>query len=218
MTWLYRPAPLSKRTQAFGANATDLYASQGFKGHYSEDYAFTYGQPVQCCADGLVYSTLNKENPDPDRYRAVCTLVEANGKLYEVIYGHFKDIYVTAGQKVYAGDIIGTAGNTGTVYSQGRLVTKAEKLGGSTAGTHLHGPQVRPVELVSIPTGNMLLDGNGLLKYKGQYVKIIDPDNGFAGCVNPEPFYNGKLALDALKERLSLFQMLLSLMKKLGMK
>lgn len=215
MSWLYRPFPASQISQKFGLNANSFYSENGLKGHTSEDYDCTFNAPILACADGLVYSVMNRNNPDLDKYRAVFQLVEHGDFVYEVSYGHLNNIDATVGRVYYAGEKLGTAGNTGPVYAQGRRVTLAEKLGGSTAGTHLHGPQVRKCRFTPIPDGQMLFDGNGLLMHKGKYVQVIDYANGFNGCVNPEQFYNGKTAQEAAQERIQLLTTLLKALQKM---
>jgi peptidoglycan hydrolase-like protein with peptidoglycan-binding domain len=36
-------------------------------------------------------------------------------------------------------------------------------------------------------------DGNGLLKYKDSFLEVVDYDNGYNGCVDPEPFFDTPL-------------------------
>ena len=62
---------------------------------------------------------MHKGDPDPTQYCAVFRLVQVGDIFYEVSYGHMNDIYVEPDRTVKAGDIIGTVGNTGPVYSDG---------------------------------------------------------------------------------------------------
>lgn len=184
MPTIYKPFPLSQLTQRFGENANDSYSAAGLKGHTSYDFYAPYNERLDACTDGLVYSVINKNNPDPERYRAVFQIVEAGGYLWEVSYGHMNEIHVQPNQYVYAGQQIGTVGNTGNVYENGVYVTKEARLAGSKKGTHLHGPQLRKCRWVSQPHGQLLYDGYGPLKYKGGYVEILDYTNGYNGCVD----------------------------------
>lgn len=183
--------PLSTIGQYFGGNAVDYYGKAGWRGHTSLDFQQSHGTPLPAFASGLVYSVINRDNPDPMRYRAVYQLVEGeNGLWYEVSYGHLDEIYATPGQFVHAGTIIGTVGNTGDVWSAGRYVTREEKLAGSKAGSHLHGPQVRPLYRVKQLNGTALSDGYGVYRdAEGHYFQVAHPDNGYAGCVDPMPFF-----------------------------
>lgn len=181
--------------QPFGANEVALYDGQGLKGHTAEDYGFGWGQPVPNCAkDAYCYSVMNKDNANPMKYRAVFTLVEGDNGLSdwsEISYGHASDILAVPGQIYQPGDVLMKCGNTGDVYAFGQYVTKEQKLAGSKAGAHLHGPQVRPVRKVKKRDSkkNYLTDANGYLKLNGDYFEIVDYKNGYAGCINPGPFY-----------------------------
>ena len=137
------PLPLDQVTQRFALNANASYSEDGLKGHTAWDWAGTYGAPLYSCSEGYVYSVLNRNNPDPERYRAVYVLFDTGEVVYEISYGHLNEIFAKVGDKVTPGDVLGTIGNTGAVYAGGRKVTKQERLNGSKAGTHLHGPQVR---------------------------------------------------------------------------
>jgi murein DD-endopeptidase MepM/ murein hydrolase activator NlpD len=195
---LYLPFPASTITQPFGANDNPLYASQGLKGHTAPDFDVPWGSPIRACEDGLIYSVMNKDNPDPTRYRAVYQLVQDGEVFYELCYGHMNDIYVRPGQRVMAGDIIGTVGNTGPVYHDGAPVSKEARLAGSHQGAHLHGPQVRPCRRVKVssPTGQLLSDGFGVYRdAEGHYFEVLNYQNGYNGCV--APVFNGKLAESA---------------------
>jgi murein DD-endopeptidase MepM/ murein hydrolase activator NlpD len=196
---LYLPFPLSTVSQKFGENANASYAQDGLKGHTSYDFAVPWGTPIRACVDGPVYSVMHKNDPDPSQYRAVFQLVQLGDICCEVSYGHMNDIYVEPGQTVKAGDVIGTVGNTGPVHHNGIAVTKAERLAGSHAGAHLHGPQVRPTRRVKVTArGQLLSDGFGVLQdADGYYFEVIDYGNGFNGCIPPT--FNGILAENVQK-------------------
>lgn len=191
---IYLPVPRSAISQGFSENANDSYARDGLIGHTAIDWEFKHGAPVpNCVANAYCYSVMNKDHQDPMKYRAVFTLVNADNGVTdwaEVSYGHADKILAEVGKTYQPGDTLMTAGNTGTVYSGGRFITKEEKLKGSTAGTHLHGPQVRPVKRVKKTSKKKqyLYDGSGILKIDGYYFEIVNYENGLNGCVNPAPF------------------------------
>lgn len=190
---LIPPFPLSTKTQNFGDNANGLYASQGLKGHTADDFAPAdcWDTPVKACVSGLVYSIINKDNPDLSKYRAVYQLVEdESGNWFEVSYGHLNQVLVTPGQTVVAGDILGTVGNTGPVYHNGVEVPSSQKTLPNRPGAHLHGPQVRPVLRVAKLNGTSLYDGYGVYRdSEGYYFQVKDPNNGYAGCISPDQFF-----------------------------
>lgn len=189
--------PIVYRTQPFGANANPLYAGDGLKGHTAEDWAFTHGADVLVPADdAYCYAVRNKDNVDPMKYRAAYFLVPGwNGysDWSEVSLGHADKILVTPGKTYKRGAKAITAGNTGDVYAGRRYVTKAEKLKGSIAGTHLHGPQVRPVKRMKNRKSSetYLTDANGYFRKDGYYFEVVNYKNGYNGCIDPAQFYPG---------------------------
>lgn len=186
----YLPCPHSRITQGFGGNP-EVYAP--LKGHPAHDFEFAWDEEVPFVANSYVYSKLNEGSKDPDKYTAVCTIVEEGGEVDEIIYGHPHLMPVEIGRMYSVGETAARAGNKGMVFSYGRRITKEEKLAGSTAGTHLH-LQRRPCKKVSqINKGKKYLrDANGNFKKDGFYYEILDYDNGYNGCANIE--YNGKVA------------------------
>lgn len=194
---LYDPFPIKYRTQKHGENANSFYKSIGLNGHPNDDWGVSFGTKIPCCIDNsYVYSTLN--SPDRAKYRAVFTLVETDTEIvYEVSYGHLDEIHATIGSYLKVGDILGTVGNTGDVYSNGVKVTEEEQRAGSKKGAHLHGAQIRKCRMVKETRHdrNYLHDGNGILRYKGHYVEFVDFNNGFNGCIDGAPFKNGKVAI-----------------------
>lgn len=201
-------------SQGFAANANPLYKGQGLKGHPALDFGAPWGDPIPNTVDNsYCFSVLNRDNPDPTKYRAIFMLVETKAGIYEVSYGHCSEITAKVGNTYMAGDIIGKVGNTGAVYSGGIEVTKEARLKGSKAGAHVH-YQVRLLEKVAKKTGRQLIyDGNGVLKRKGFYYEVPNYNNGYNGCVDPTPFWNGYYAGDA-KKRKGAVQNLIDLLKK----
>lgn len=186
----YLPCALSRQTQNFGAQPK-VYAP--LKGHPAHDFVFDWNEAIPFIADSYVYSKLNENNANPDKYTAVCTIVEDGDEVDEIIYGHPNLMPVEIDKTYRMGETAAFAGNKGMVFSWGKLVTKAEKLAGSRAGTHLH-LQRRPVKKVSkVSSGKRYLQtSKGKLKKDGFYYEIKDYDNGFAGC---EPIeFNGQVA------------------------
>jgi hypothetical protein len=187
---LTRPFPENTISQRFGENATAYYKESGLLGHSGEDYDVTYGTPIPCTADSsYCYATISRDNPDPSFYRCVYTIVEDGDDVYEVSYGHCSEITAEVGKTYNRGDILAKIGNTGTCYSGGILVSKEMKLAGSQLGRHLHW-QIRKLARISelVQGYTYVNDGHGVLNYKGGYLRVVAPTNGFAGCLSPEQF------------------------------
>jgi murein DD-endopeptidase MepM/ murein hydrolase activator NlpD len=188
---LSKPLKNGIMTQGFGANATSIYRSDGLLGHTAQDWSEAWEAPIYASCDAYVYSVGNKDNPIPSAYRAVYTIVDDAGVSYEVSYGHCSDMYAKVGQYVKQGDVIATEGNFGSVFSNGVEVTNAMRLAGSQAGHHVHW-QVRLLKKIPKKEwsvkNNYLRDQNGKVERDGCYYEIPDYENGFHGCIDPEPF------------------------------
>ena len=186
----FLPCSANRKTQGFGGNPA-VYAP--LKGHPADDWGFSWNEEIPFIANSYVYSKLNDGNPNPDKYRAVCTIVENGNEVDEIIYGHPNLMPVEIGKTYPVGETVAMAGNKGFVQYNGRTITKAEKLAGSTLGTHLH-LQRRPCKKVSqITKGKKYLeDAKGKFKKDGFYYEILDYSNGFNGC--SQITYNGKIA------------------------
>lgn len=217
----YLPCDIKLKRQGFGDNHNSSYAEAGLKGHTAEDWAIPLGSPIYCLYENsYVYSTLNRDNPDLTRYRAVYTIIElGNGMAIEASYGHLDDIYVKIGTTIQPHDIIGTCGNTGPVYSDGKPVTLAERKLGK--GAHLHGVQSRLCRRVLyVQQGKRyLVDGHGVLKKDGYYYEVVDYDNGYNGCIPTE--YNDiqakhyKAFTENLKAQVSIYEQVVGLYRVL---
>lgn len=209
---LYYPLKNFTFTQRFGENANSYYAEGGLMGHPGDDMVSFYDDLISFATKGDVYKIINKDDKDLNKFRAVFQLVDDGNKHYELCYGHCNLIHAIEGI-VDAGDDVGTEGNTGDVASNGKKITSAQKANGSRAGTHLHF-QVREVEKVKeIKKGKIYLTkGSGKYKDKnGNYYLVPNHNNGYNGCVNPAPFYNGKYARDI---KVNLMTQLLDLSNK----
>lgn len=93
-------------TQHFGENP-QAYARFGLAGHNGVDYGCPTGTPVLAAFDGVV----ERAQGDPTGYGLHVKLKHAGGLW--TIYGHFSMLYVTTGQVVRAGEVLGLSGNTG---------------------------------------------------------------------------------------------------------
>lgn len=219
MRILYYPVKPHRLSQGFAKNANSYYAENGLVGHTGDDIVDNWNDPIFSSQSGIVYKIINKDNPDLMRYRCVFTLVHVEGnEYYEISYGHLNEIIAKHGN-IGIGDTIGTMGNTGDVASGGRKITHAEKKAGSKAGTHLHFQIRKVVRTKQQNLGQYLSseqDQNQAYRdTQGYYYWIPNYDNGFNGCINAEPLYNGKYAVDYrvswLKQLLEIAQRLLSI-------
>lgn len=178
--------------QPFGGNETSVYGEQGLKGHTGIDFSGNYGQTIFCATDCYVYSDMNF-GQSPDRYRAVMTLVDDGDFTYEVSYGHIIDSTIPIKTNLKSGEAIARMGNFGIVYAGSHLVTNEEKLAGSTAGTHLHFQVRKCIKVLNRSNGKQYIkDGNGYVKLNNMFIEVVDYDNGYNGCVDPQPFFENQ--------------------------
>jgi murein DD-endopeptidase MepM/ murein hydrolase activator NlpD len=197
---LYAPLEHYIVSQRFGANPNINGYQSG--GHPGMDLVTTYGDTIRFAAEGPVYKTINFGNPDLMAYRAVMQIVELDDSLdcYEITYGHCDTLLCRHGL-FQIGSLVATEGNTGEVYSGGRLVTLAEKQAGSKAGFHLHF-QLRYCRKVTTydPTQHYLsseADQTSPYDDGRYYYSIPHYDNGANGCIDPMPFMVSRSAREA---------------------
>lgn len=190
----YYPVRPYHRTQPFGANYNTYYAEAKLKGHTGEDINCFHRQPILSICDGEVFAVQHGSS-DPMVYRAGYVLWEGDGVAYEINYGHADKVLVNVGDKVKVGTPIILGGNTGSVTGGGRKITKAEKLAGSTSGTHLH-LNIRLVKPVpKKESGKVYLKNDkGDFKKNGMFYEVQNADNGFRGGIDPSQFWTGQYA------------------------
>lgn len=189
---VFLPAPKSFITQRFGDNSNSSYARDGLKGHTAYDWGLTWGAPiVNCTANAYCYSVMHKDNPDPSQYRAVFMIVDTGDGVYEISYGHCSKMTAEVGKTYQVGDTIALVGNTGDVFSGNHEVTTAERMAGSHAGAHLHGPQIRVLAKTKYTSTyrNYIYDEKGIYSdAQGYFYGIPNYDNGYNGCISMAPF------------------------------
>ena len=178
-------------SQNFGDNAVSYYGNGGLAGHPGTDLCSKYDDPIIDPIIGFnkkyIYSTLNKNNPDLMRYRAVRMIVEADCGVYEVVTGHCNQITCEPG--LLNGQQIATEGNTGDVFVNGKEVTAEAKNAGSHAGFHVHF-QVRRLRKVKQSTLHSLTGDNGsdFVDEEGYHFDVPNFDNGYNGCIDAMQF------------------------------
>lgn len=100
-------------TSYYGNRVHPVYGTTKF--HSGIDIGAGYGDTIMAAASGtVIYVTEPYEgcNKGGSGYGNYCIIQHANG--YTTLYGHARDIYVSEGQSVSAGQSIGEVGSTGT--------------------------------------------------------------------------------------------------------
>lgn len=185
------------KTQGFGENGNPSYKAQGLKGHTGIDVKCEFDSPVEFpIVDfdrAYVSLVLDKEHPaaDGSNYWCVNAIVErANGEVFEFQIGHLNKIFVRPGLMLTPGYVIGTEGNHGIVYEGHRIISIAEENIGIQDGHHRH-YQKRLLNKVSQAIqGKNYISGWKQVLYvtpgDERFLEVINYDNGFHGCVDPQ--------------------------------
>lgn len=92
-------------SSGYGAR-TDPMGGQGTDYHTGNDYAAAMGTPIYAAADGVVRFARSHSS-----YGNYLRLLHADGD--ETLYAHMQYLFVRSGQRVAAGDCLGTVGETG---------------------------------------------------------------------------------------------------------
>ena len=173
--------------QGFGENVLD-YTPIGYTGgHPGWDILAYQGAPLVACADSYV----QRIESDPKRLGGLAVVLCDNSYLYG--YGHLDAIKCVLGQKVKAGDVIGTMGNTGFVISGG---TKYWGNAPAGKGVHCHFG-ITPVVM-----------NNGT-------PNIINAGNGTGGAIDPTPFFADSIKAEIPDPKISLLQKVVELLRAL---
>ena len=107
------PTYCTSITSYFGNRVHPVYGTTKF--HSGIDIGAGYGDKIMAAASGtVIYVTEPYEgcNKGGSGYGNYCIIDHGNG--YSTLYGHARDIYVSEGQWVNAGQSIGEVGSTGT--------------------------------------------------------------------------------------------------------
>ncbi len=162
--------------QRYGVTAP-IYSTMGLASHNGVDFVNTintsYGTELFAVEDGIVVEV--KESPIG--YGRHVRLLSVDN---EWTYGHLSEISVIVGQRVYAGDVVGKMGNSGSVTSQGIY-----QWGGANpdkGGTHLHLGLRKFKPLIGEPSANNTYTIQYLNGIRGT---ILNYENGNKGSIDP---------------------------------
>lgn len=196
--------------QGFSGNLVDTYFKGGMAGHTGVDSTCAYGSDIHAYwGNEYVYKVLTKENPanDGSGFTGVFTIVDNGVECFEFLYGHCNP-KVAVGQILARGEVLGTQGNNGEVYSPDgkggfiRITLEMQK-NGDTRGSHRHDQKriLKKVKMLAspskVPPTRYLFGQDGsLFTQDGYYFEIPYYYNGFNGCVNwLLPLFNRDLFL-----------------------
>ena len=112
-------------TQPFGANP-EYYGQFGLPGHEGVDIRAPNGSQIFAVAPGRVYRV--HRNPNNHNYGIHIRLQHQDG--YQTVYAHMEEAFVSQGDMVEAGSVLGLADSTGN--SRGPHLHFSLKKSGST--------------------------------------------------------------------------------------
>jgi murein DD-endopeptidase MepM/ murein hydrolase activator NlpD len=169
--------PVGDVTQVFGVNKA-LYAFMGLEGHNGADYTRPHGEAMFAVENGVVLEVKFERGGFGKHVRFLSDAKDENGHQREWTYGHCHVIMVKVGDKVTAGQLLATMGNTGFVVSGATPFWKFNPF----AGTHLH-LGLRLIKVVK----------RGGWSYPKSDIKltVINSNNGFKGAIDPAPYLVG---------------------------
>ena len=107
------PVDSHRVTQNFGENPPD-YKPFGLPGHEGLDLLALTNANVYAASDGKVYQSSHPNNHPYGLHVRIRHTV--GNKVYKTVYAHLQKTFVTNGQKVKAGELIGMADNTGNSF------------------------------------------------------------------------------------------------------
>jgi murein DD-endopeptidase MepM/ murein hydrolase activator NlpD len=168
-----REYPAGTCTQFFGENPA-LYEHMGLTAHNGIDYCAPHGTPLYAVEAGTICSV----KTDPNGYGKHVRFITdgKNARLWT--YAHCNAITVEVGDRVEAGDLIATMGNTGFVVSDGYAGTFWGAFPKGNRGTHLHiglREVIRTARGWSYPESDIKIE-------------VKNHNNGYKGSIDPYPF------------------------------
>mgnify|MGYP001586781256 CR=1 FL=1 len=191
-------------TQAFGQNLVPYYQQLGYKGHTGIDMVGMHDQIVRAAHDGIVTYAGTDANEGWGiviRTEDERTGIDGKPSLWKTVYWHLvaNSFLVKVGDKVRCGQPIARCGNTGT---WGSTTPGPECFAPIWKGNHLH------FGLKPIAAGE-----NDWTWTNSQQ------SNGYAGALNPQPYFNGLYAEDYISisdKLILLFQKVADIFKLLN--
>jgi len=176
--FLYYPTVPFTITQPFGTNPA-MYAQFGIKGHNGLDIKCYHGQPLYASHDGLAYYSVD----DSEGHGVV---IRTNEKYtYNGEESYFKTIYwhlCTSQEAKFASPVwryVKDNHGAPMPVKAGDLIGFADNTGFST-GDHLH----------------FALKPQALNEENGAFWNAAQ-NNGYAGAIDPMPYFNGIYATNA---------------------
>ena len=122
------PKYVSPELSKIGTLTTDYGGKTKWeKFHPGIDLAGAYGSPIPAFSSGTVTEVVGGKKKGDKGFGNTVVIIDSSGKRWR--YSHLKQSFVEVGAKVGKGTVIGSQGNTGSVYSLTRTDPQA--------GTHL---------------------------------------------------------------------------------
>ncbi len=172
--FLFYPTKPSVINQSFGGNP-EYYArfldqyGQPLKGHMGIDFKAGHATPLYAACDGIAFYM-----EDSHGGAGIYITTTQGGQLYNVVNWHL----CTKDDPKFK-PVIPTDGVSHVGVKAGDLIGYTDNSGApfESSGDHLH-------------FGLVPLNSNGIK---------LDPSNGYDGCIDPTPYFNGYFAKDAKK-------------------
>ena len=197
-----RDYPNGHIIQRYGVKAP-IYTTIGLESHNGIDIVAYYGCPILAVEDGIVVEV-------QDKLIGYGLHVKVLSDENEWVFGHLSKINVILGQRVYAGDVIGEMGNSGSVTSRG--IYQWGNANPDKKGTHLHLGLRKFKRLV----GELSSTNTYNMQYSsGIRGTILNHDSGNKGAVDFYDMLPDVVAVEQLNFIVSLMNKTIELLKKL---
>lgn len=185
---LYSPVKPFSINQKFGQNP-QIYAQFNMKGHNGLDLMSVHGQPVYAAHDGIAYWETDSNQGEGVVIFTTQQYDYKGGQAYwKTVYWHLADYGAEPHYKSPVLDWAQKNRNVGMPVKRGDLVGFADNTGFSS-GDHLHFG-LKPVKTaVGGPISPE--DATDVANYQN-----LEQLNGYAGAIDPLPYYNGQYAND----------------------
>ena len=147
--------------QPFGENA-EMYVRWGQPGHEGVDIRAISGSRIFAGAAGKVYRI--ERDPDSSAYGKQIRIYHPEG--FRTVYAHLDQILVVVGQEVEKGEVIASAGNSGSAAGSYIHFSLKRDFASENKLTHFSGDFIDPMPFLEFPQKERLFKNEDLLEQK----------------------------------------------------
>jgi len=147
--------------QAFGENP-EMYVRWGIPGHEGVDLRAVSGSKIYAASNGKVYRI--ERDPDTTKYGKQIRIYHSEG--FRTVYAHLDQILVVVGQEVQKGDVIASAGSSGSAAGSYIHFSLKRDFASENQITHFAGDFIDPMPFLEFPQTDRPVANEDLLEQK----------------------------------------------------